>query len=389
MLRNTQNATNPAAASDSLATSSSSSAATPNQFFSFMLGSQADVLAHTLGFLSPRDAIAISLSSRTLSLVKSPSLNALWLRHIQRYYPRSVTQQPSQQAYVGLYQQDQALDFLLKSTPFIRQELKLKDKDWHIIQTVIDFKTSTFKQRADYLTQWNKDLGLRQLKDADHTCIRLQGLTELTPEVMQRLTAIYLHTQISLLGIANCYLPQLPEALINFLKACTQLQELSLHNNQLQSLPENLLQACTQLERLSLSSNKLKRLLENLLYPCARLKWLNLRDNQFPSLPENLLYPCTQLETLNLSSNKLKSLPENLLHPCTRLTNCYLTTNQLQRLPEMFFKNCPELLQLFLSDNRLQSLHAMLLEKCPKLQLLSVARNRLQSFPVTLLKKYT
>ena len=341
MLRNTQNATNPAAASDSLATSSSSSAATPNQFFSFMLGSQADVLAHTLGFLSPRDAIAISLSSRTLSLVKSPSLNALWLRHIQRYYPRSVTQQPSQQAYVGLYQQDQALDFLLKSTPFIRQELKLKDKDWHIIQTVIDFKTSTFKQRADYLTQWNKDLGLRQLKDADHTCIRLQGLTELTPEVMQRLTAINLHTPISVLGIANCYLPQLPEALINFLKACTQLQELSLHNNQLQSLPENLLQACTQLERLS------------------------------------------------LSSNKLKSLPENLLHPCTRLTNCYLTTNQLQRLPEMFFKNCPELLQLFLSDNRLQSLHAMLLEKCPKLQLLSVARNRLQSFPVTLLKKYT
>jgi len=183
--------------------------------------------------------------------------------------------------------------------------------DYSIIeQQVSDFKTATFKQRADYLTQWNQDLGLSQLKDA--VCgdgdIALQGLTELAPEMMRQLTAMNQGSPIIKLSLRQCYLAQIPKALIVLLSACTQLQRLNLSDNQLQSLPKNLLQACTQLRILYLSENQLQSLPGALLQTCTELQWLYLNNNQLQSLPGILLETCTQLQELYLYNNHLISV---------------------------------------------------------------------------------
>ena len=371
MLKNTRGAINPLAASESLA---SAAVVIPNKPkpFPLMLGGQAPVLAQALSFLSARDATAISLSSPTLNgVVKSPSFNALWLRHIQRDCPGLVTQKPSQQAYYRLYQ-DQALSFLLLPSH------KIKDYDYSPIeQAANDFKNSTLKQRADHLTQWNKNLGLHQLENANLKNIGLQGLTELTPEVMQRLIEINQKTPIKRLRISGCYLPQLPEVLINFLKDCTQLQGLRLHDNKLQSLPETLLQFCTEVEELNLGSNQLQSLPEALLKFCTRLKKLDLSNNQLQSLPEALLKFCTRLKWLGLDNNQLQSLPEALLKFCTEVEDLNLGYNQLQSLPETLLKFCTQLTWLVLSDNQLQSLPETLLETCIQLEGLYLHSNHL------------
>jgi len=355
--------------------------------FPLMLGSQASLLAYTLSFLPARDATSVSLCTASLNTaIKSPAFQALWLQHIQRDYPGLVTQQPSLQAYyqTARWFQDQALDFLLH--PFNQ----IESYDYSMIKkTVSHFKTSTVKQRADYLTQWNNDLGLQQLKNAVHTDIRLQGLTELTPEVMQHLTAINQKSPIIKLSIQNCYLAQLPKALIIFLSTCNQLQELYLNHNQLQSLPETLLQVCTQLKLLSLDNNSLQSLPENLLQACTQLQQLYLSDNQLKSLPENLLQACIQLQELYLDNNQLKSLPETLLQACTQLTMLFLSHNQLQNLPENLLQACTQVKWLYLNHNPLQSLPEHLLQACTQLQNLSLSDNQLQSLPKTLLQTCT
>jgi len=385
MLKNTSSAINPPpAASESLA---SSAAVTPNKPFPLMLGSQASVLAQALGFLSARDVTSINLSTPSLNAaIKSPAFQALWLQHIQRDYPGQITQQPSQQAYYQAARlfQDQALAFFLQSSTQVEDYNYLPMK-----QAVSHFKTSNFKQRADYLTQWNKDLGLHQLKKANPKKIRLQGLTELTPEVMQRLTAINQKSPIIKLIIQSCYLPQLPEVLITFLNACTQLQELSLNHNQLQSLPETLLQTCTQLQQLYLNSNQLQSLPETLLQTCTQLKILWMNSNQLQSLPKTLLQTCTQLQVLHLNSNQLQSLPETLLQTCTQLKILWMNSNQLQSLPETLLQTCTQLQQLYLNSNQLQSLPETLLQTCTQLQQLYLNSNQLQSLPETLLQTCT
>ena len=387
MPKRTRGAINPVPATSVSLASTAAATIAPNQPFRLMLGDQAAVLAHTLDFLSAQDATAISLSSQSLNgAVKSTSFNALWKQHIQRDYPGLVTQQPSQQAYyqtARLYQ-DQALSFLLLSSH------KIKDYDYSPIkQAANDFKTSTLKQRADYLSQWNHDLGLHQLKNANHKDVQLQGLTELTPAVMQRLTAINQHTPIMVLSITNCYLPQLPKALINFLKACPQLQELYLSHNQLQSLPKILLQTCIQLQWLNLDNNQLQSLPKILLQTCAQLRGLNLNNNQLQSLPETLLQTCIQLQVLNLSHNKLQSLPETLLQACAQLQGLDLSHNQLQSLPETLFQTCTQLEFFDLIHNQLQSLPKNLLQACTQLQWVLLEHNQLQSLPETLLQTCT
>ena len=339
MLKNTSRPINSlSAVSESL---SSAAAVTLHKPFPLVLGSQASVLADTLGFLSARDATSISLSTHSLNTaIKSPAFQVLWLQHIQRDYPGSVTQQPSPQAYYEAARrfQDQALDLLLK--PFNQ----IKSYDYSMIkQTVSHFKTSTFRQRAGYLTQWNNDLGLLQLKNADPKNISLQGLTELTPEVMQRLTAINQKTPIIELGIHYGDLAQLPKALMVLLSTCTRLQRLYLDHNQLQSLPENLLQTCAQLKMLDLSDNQLQSLPENLLQTCTQMQQLSLNHNQLQSLPENLLQTCNQLQQLDLNHNQLQSLPENLLQACTQLQILWMNHNQLQSLPENLLQTCNQL----------------------------------------------
>jgi len=385
MLKNTSRPINSlSAVSESL---SSAAAVTLHKPFPLVLGSQASVLADTLGFLSARDATSISLSTHSLNTaIKSPAFQVLWLQHIQRDYPGLVTQQPSQQAYyqaARLYQ-DQALDFLLQDSN------QITGYDYSMIeQTVSHFKTSTFKQRTDYLTQWNNDLGLLQLKNADPKNISLQGLTELTPEVMQRLTAINQKTPIIELGIHYGDLAQLPKALMVLLSTCTRLQRLYLDHNQLQSLPENLLQTCAQLKMLDLSDNQLQSLPENLLQACNQLKWLDLNHNQLQSLPENLLQACTQLEALDLKKNQLQSLPENLLQACIQLEALDLSDNQLQSLPENLLQACTQLQRLYLNHNQLQSLLENLLQTCVRLQQLNLKHNQLQSLPENLLQACT
>ena len=393
MLKNISGAINPAAsAAANPATGESlaaSAAATPTKFFPLLsLSDKRDLLAYTLGFLSPPEATRIRWSSRALkTATETRAFSALWQQHIQRDCSGLVIQQSSPQAYYQARFQDKALEFLLKPENQI-----LKGHDYSNLQHTTKmkhvkdhFKTWTLEARANCLTQWNNFLGLGQLA-ANHGYINLRALTELTPAVMQRLIEINQKTPIKHLRISGCYLPQLPKALIIFLRNCSQLEKLDLSKNRLQSLPETFLQTCARLENLELGYNQLQSLPETLLQSCIRLKKLDLRNNEFQSLPETLLQFCTEVEELNLGSNQLQSLPEALLQTCTQLKRLGLNRNQLQSLPETLLQTCARLENLELGYNQLQSLPEALLKFCTQLTWLGLDNNQLQSLPETLLK---
>ena len=303
---------------------------------SFLTNLALDTLTETLAYLTPAELIALSPLSRELyQTLESNEINTLWSLHIKKEFPSQTVTNPSRQAYnktAALTHQDNALAFILASSP------KVPGFDYSTLKKEAgEFKNHSYKERAAFLTGWNEVLGLHQLQ-ASTVPVKLQGLSELTPAVIKRLTEINKTSPITHLEIRENYLPELPPSLITFIQSCTQLQKLDLGNNQLQSIPKRLLQNCAQLNLLYLNNNQLQSLPEILLQNCVQLTELDLVNNQLQSLPEILLQNCTQLEWLYLRNNQLKIIPEILLQNCAQLKKLGLVNNQLQSIPEGCYK---------------------------------------------------
>ena len=109
----------------------------------------------------------------------------------------------------------------------------------------------------------------------------------------------------------------------------TKLQQLSLAENQLTTVPESLGQL-TQLQELWLDNNRLTSVPES-LGRLTQLHELWLSENRLESVPESL-GQLTQLKTLSLSGNRLRSLPDSL-DKLTALGQFYLHRNDALGLP--------------------------------------------------------
>ncbi|MGH0129272.1 UNVERIFIED_CONTAM: hypothetical protein FKN15_051375 [Acipenser sinensis] len=204
------------------------------------------------------------------------------------------------------------------------------------------------------------------------------------------------------------------------IKELTQLTELYLYSNKLQSLPAEVgclaglvtlalsensltslpdsLDSLKKLRMLDLRHNKLREIplvvyrlpslttlylrfnrittVEKDIKNLSKLTMLSIRENKIKQLPAEIGELCN-LITLDVAHNQLEHLPKEIGN-CTQITNLDLQHNELLDLPETI-GNLSSLNRLGLRYNRLSK---GLLSSLVNLTSLTLARNCFQSYPV-------
>uniref|UniRef100_A0A8C4S0U9 LRRCT domain-containing protein n=1 Tax=Erpetoichthys calabaricus TaxID=27687 RepID=A0A8C4S0U9_ERPCA len=125
--------------------------------------------------------------------------------------------------------------------------------------------------------------------------------------------------------LSSTDLPTIPAHVFNNMSGLEQLY-ITL-NKRLTVLPKESFRGLSQLKNLKLHTNSLETLEEQLLAPLVNLQTLILHDNQLHSLPSNILQGLSQLTTIDLSNNMLPSLPKELLDSATALQDVQLVGN--------------------------------------------------------------
>ncbi|KAM8817506.1 LOW QUALITY PROTEIN: platelet glycoprotein Ib alpha chain [Rhynchonycteris naso] len=114
------------------------------------------------------------------------------------------------------------------------------------------------------------------------------------------------------------------------------LETLEIPRNKLKSLPL-LGRALPALTTLDVSYNNLTSLSPGALDGLSQLHELSLRGNELETLPSQLLAHTTKLRKLDLAENKLSELPLGLLDGLEELDTLFLQKNWLHTIPRGFF----------------------------------------------------
>jgi Leucine-rich repeat (LRR) protein len=212
--------------------------------------------------------------------------------------------------------------------------------------------------------------------------------------------------QITLINLANCELPGLPDVFFHLVhlkvvdlslnsiavlppsvSQLTNLAELYIGFNQLRELPEQALKSLPSLEVLDVKGNPLSVEARLVAIAAVRERRLELNGVELPSLPLERLSALTYLEELVVHACGVTHLPalgtrSAPMLPSLRVLS--LSNNELSS----FASNClsslaASLVELDLSDNQLTSLPSGI-SRLTRLRRLLLASNRLVRMPAAL-----
>ena len=117
-----------------------------------------------------------------------------------------------------------------------------------------------------------------------------------------------------------------------------QLQELDLHNNQIQTLDDDVFQNMISLEKLDLSHNYLTEIQQDALNGLSSLKSLNLDYNKLIGL-DDVLTGLPKLQSLSLRNNYFKMIgPHNVKFPRSLRNLTIENCNNLRRIDDYAFR---------------------------------------------------
>ena len=113
-----------------------------------------------------------------------------------------------------------------------------------------------------------------------------------------------------------------------FLTSLTNLVELDLSWNLLESIPTEALKTAASLRRLSLNNNHRLKVIDEYSFPdLESLIFLDLNDCQLEVIDSGAFLGLKSLRTLLLSGNKLKSMPGSVIEPLSHLQELNLHGN--------------------------------------------------------------
>jgi Leucine-rich repeat (LRR) protein len=146
------------------------------------------------------------------------------------------------------------------------------------------------------------------------------------------------------LWLDDCGLSILPSCVMEL----SNVRELRISNNRIESLPVDLAAKLADLEVLCADNNLLEELPEALP---PSLRTLQVRENRLERLPP---LPGT-LRLLHASSNRIADVRRGT-EPLLELTHAYLNGNRLAHVPHVFLEGCHQLKRLNLCHNRISRL---------------------------------
>jgi len=130
---------------------------------------------------------------------------------------------------------------------------------------------------------------------------------------------------LTVLFLFRCKIKSVGE---NVLSSLTNLVELDLSWNQLESIPTETLKTVTSLRRLILNNNQRIKIIDEFSFPdLEALIFLDLNDCQIEVIDPVSFLGLKSLRTLLLSGNKLKSLSGSVIEPLSHLQQLNLYSN--------------------------------------------------------------
>uniref|UniRef100_A0A3B3RWZ0 LRRCT domain-containing protein n=1 Tax=Paramormyrops kingsleyae TaxID=1676925 RepID=A0A3B3RWZ0_9TELE len=160
----------------------------------------------------------------------------------------------------------------------------------------------------------------------------------------------------------------------------SNLESLSLKDNQIEHLPSNLFSSLENLVTLYLSRNNLVRLPEGIFLHVTRLQKLSLFQNRLENLGTSVFGPLLLTE-LWLYSNNLTRLEDGIFRNLTKLQLLILSRNSICSVSAGAFAGLSDLREVSLHTNRLVSLEEGTFAHLNNLVNISLRHNQIQSLP--------
>lgn len=139
---------------------------------------------------------------------------------------------------------------------------------------------------------------------------------------------------------------------------CTQLQQLSFTNCDMNSISTQLFEGLNQLQTLGLRGNRFTTLPANLFVHTPSLRHLTLGANPLQAIPENIFRNLFQLQFLDMDSANIQILNPNWFIDLTSLEVLYLWRNEISEIPNGIFQNMQNLQNLDIGSNRIWRLNS-------------------------------
>ena len=171
---------------------------------------------------------------------------------------------------------------------------------------------------------------------------------------------------------------------IDSLKRIPALEELTLANNNLWSVPAGILCDLDNLKSLNLSHNHLLEVsnvgLSAGSSSCQTdLVEIDLSNNVISSLSGGDLGQAPSLRVLDLANNRISILSDDAFAGLVQLREIDLSGNQLSALPPNVFNKSQQLEKLFLQNNSLTLITSELFSSLSQLKVLNLSRNSISS----------
>ncbi|KRY32860.1 Leucine-rich repeat-containing protein let-4 [Trichinella spiralis] len=203
------------------------------------------------------------------------------------------------------------------------------------------------------------------------------NLTDIDPDAFNGLPI----TTLNELSVRNNLLSSIPQAGVPKLQ---RLISISLANNNIRFLPAAAFATFHSrgwLKKIDLSANGLQRLDDNAFLGLNMVAELNLDKNDLRVLPAGALQKLHALEDLSLAANQISTIPPHALG-FAKLKSLSLEVNRLQSIEAAAFAGTPNLMYLYLSSNRFQTIPADMFRSVSGLKVLAIANNPIQNLPV-------
>ncbi|KAM0679888.1 hypothetical protein GINT2_002060 [Glugoides intestinalis] len=217
------------------------------------------------------------------------------------------------------------------------------------------------------------DLLFDDLTNLESLSLQNNNIKELQPNIFNNLQ------KLEFLYLSKNKLTEFPSCVFDGL---VNLKSLGLQNNNIKELQPNLFNNLQKLESLYLTSNKLTEFPSCVFDGLVNLKSLSLEYNNIKELQPNLFNNLQKLESLYLTSNKLTEFPSCVFDGLVNLKSLWLQNNNIKELQPNIFNNLQKLESLNLSNNKLTVFPEGVLSELRSLQKLDLSGNEIKSFPI-------
>lgn len=181
--------------------------------------------------------------------------------------------------------------------------------------------------------------------------------------------------QLFTVQVFNCSLNIITE---KSLQNLTDLVQLHLLRNVIETIEKEAFRDLSKLEWLSLAHNEIEVLHSKVFTPLVNLKFLDVSNNKIQFVSSTTFFTLQKIEFIDLGSNQIRLIDENLFRNAPSIRNITLDHNMLERVDEKLFISNTKLEYVWLYENNLKVISSEAFGFSENLKYVDLRRNSCQ-----------